>query len=72
MTSDNKKIHFEELKFNKFEKSFKSLKRNKAADFDDLSSSIIIYALRDLVSFVQFKKPEKYPLRCLTFSKFAG
>ena len=31
-----------ELEFDKFEKVFKSLKRNKAADFDDLSSNIII------------------------------
>ena len=29
-------------------------------------------ALRDLVSFVQFKKREKHPWRSVTFSKVAG
>ena len=29
-------------------------------------------ALRDLVPFVQFKKPEKHPWRSITFSKVAG
>ena len=29
-------------------------------------------ALRDLVTFVQFKKREKHPWRSVTFSKFAG
>ena len=29
-------------------------------------------ALCDLVSFVQFKKREKHPWRCVTFSKIAG
>ena len=28
--------------------------------------------LRDLVSFVQFKKRGKHPWRCVTFSKVAG
>ena len=31
-----------ELKFYEFEKAFKSLKRNKAVGFDDLSSNVII------------------------------
>ena len=29
-------------------------------------------ALRNLVPFVQFKKPEKHPYRSVTFSKVAG
>ena len=29
-------------------------------------------ALRDLVSFAQFKKREKHPWRSVNFSKFAG
>ena len=35
-------MRFEELNFDEFEEAFKSLKRNKAAGFDDLSSNIII------------------------------
>ena len=38
---NNEKMQFEELNFDKFEKVFKSLKLNKVAGFDDLSSSII-------------------------------
>ena len=34
-------MQFEDLKFDEFEEAFKSLKRNKAAGFDDLSSNII-------------------------------
>ena len=37
-------MRFEELNFEKFEEVFKSLKRNKAAGFDDLSSNIIFDA----------------------------
>ena len=37
-------MQFEELNFEEFEKAFKSLKRNKAASFNDLSSNIIIDA----------------------------
>ena len=33
---------------------------------------LIFDALRDLVAFVQFKKPEKYPWRSVNFSKVAG
>ena len=33
---------------------------------------IICDALRDLVPFAQFKKPEKHPWRSVTFSKVAG
>ena len=33
---------------------------------------IICDVLRDLVLFVQFKKPEKHPSRSVTFSRFAG
>ena len=42
LTSHNETMQFEDLKFHKFEEAFKSLKRNKAAGFDDLSSNIII------------------------------
>ena len=44
----------EELNFDKFEEEFKSLKRNKAAGFDDLSSNIIIHAY-DNILFHVFK-----------------
>ena len=45
-------MQFEELKFDEFEEAFKSLKQNKAAGFDDLSSNNIIdvYAnLKDIL-----------------------
>ena len=35
-----KKMQFEELNFDEFEEAFKSLKTNKAAGFNDLSSDI--------------------------------
>ena len=38
----NEKMQFEEWNFDEFEEVFKSLKRNKAAGFNDLSTSIII------------------------------
>ena len=41
-TSYNEKMQFGERKFDEFEKTFKSLKQNKAAGFDDLSRNIII------------------------------
>ena len=44
MTFHNEKMQFEQLNFDKFEEAFKSLKRIKAAGFDDLSSNIIINA----------------------------
>ena len=37
-------MQFEELNFDEFEEAVKSLKGNKAAGFDDLSSNIIIDA----------------------------
>ena len=37
LTSHNEKIQFEEINFDEFEEGFKSLKRNKATGFDDLS-----------------------------------
>ena len=43
-----KKMQFEELNFEKFEEAFKSLKLNKAAGFDELSSNIIIDAYDSL------------------------
>ena len=41
-------MQFEELNFDEFEEAFKSLKRNKAAGFNDLSSNIIIDAYDSL------------------------
>ena len=54
LTSHYEKMQFEELNFDKLGEAFKSLKRNKAAGFDDLSSNIIIDAY-DI---------EKYPTPC--------
>ena len=48
LISHNEKAQFEELNFDEFEEAFKSLKRNKAAGFDDLSSNIIIDAYDSL------------------------
>ena len=48
LTSHNEKMQFEELNFDEFEEAFKSLKQNKAADYDGLSSSIIIDAYDSL------------------------
>ena len=42
LTPHNEKMQFEEWNFDEFEEVFKSLKWNKAAGFNDLSSSIII------------------------------
>ena len=41
-------MQFEKLNFHEFEEAFKSLKRNKAAGFDELSSNIIIDAYDSL------------------------
>ena len=41
-------MQFEELNFDGFEEDFKSLKQNKAAGFDNLSSNIIIDAYDSL------------------------
>ena len=41
-------MQFEELNFDEFVEAFKSLKWNKATDFDDLSSNIIIDAYDSL------------------------
>ena len=48
LTSHNEKMQFEELNFNEFEEAFKSLKRNKAEGYDDVSSSIIMDAYDSL------------------------
>ena len=48
LTSHNEKMRFEELNFDEFEEAFKSVKRNKPAGFDDLSSNIIIDAYDSL------------------------
>ena len=50
--SHNEKIQFEELNFAEFEEAFKSLKRNKAAAFDDLRSNIIIDAYHSLKNII--------------------
>ena len=42
LTFHNEKMQFEKLNFGEFEEAFKSLKRNKAASFDDLNHNIII------------------------------
>ena len=54
-------MQFEELNFDEFEEAFKSLKRNKAAGFDDLSSNIIIDAYDSLknILFHVFKVSTK-------------
>ena len=54
LTSHNEKMQFEELNFDEFEEAFKSLKRNKAAGFDDLSSNIIFDAYDSLKCFQRF------------------
>ena len=46
--SHNEKMQFEELNFDEFEEALKSLKQNKAAGFDDLSTNIIIDAYDSL------------------------
>ena len=48
LTSHNEKMQFEKLNFDEFEEAFKSLKRNKTAGFDDLSSNIVIDAYDSL------------------------
>ena len=48
LTSHNEKLQLEELNFDEFEEAFKSLKRNKAAGFDGLSSNIITNAYDSL------------------------
>ena len=48
LTSHNEKMQFEELNFDEFEEALKSLKRNKATGFDDLSSNTIIDAYDSL------------------------
>ena len=57
LTPHNEKIQFEELNFNECEEAFKSLKRNNAAGFDDLSSNFIIDAYDSLknILFHNFK-----------------
>ena len=45
-------MQFEELNFDEFEEAFKSLKRNKVAGFDELSSNIIIDAYDSLKSIL--------------------
>ena len=48
MASHNEKTQFEELNFEEFEEVFKSLKRSKAAGFNDLSRNIVIDAYESL------------------------
>ena len=56
-------MDFKELNFDEFEEVFKSLKRTKTADFDDLNSSIIIDAYDSLknILFRVFKVSIKHP-----------
>ena len=66
LTSHNENMDFKELNFDEFEEVFKSLKRTKTADFDDLNSSIIIDAYDSLknILFCVFKvsiKQETFP-----------
>ena len=51
-------MQFEELNFDEFEEAFKSLKRNKAAGFDDLSSSIIIDVYDSLKFYSMFSRSQ--------------
>ena len=53
LTSHNEKMQFEELNFDEFEEVFKSLKRNKAAGFHELSSNIIIDAYEILQALLR-------------------
>ena len=73
LTSHNEKMPFEELNFDAFEKAFKSLKRNKAAGFDDISSNIISDAYDSLKNslFHVFKVSIKQGIfpDCLTIAK---
>ena len=56
LTSHNEKMQFEELNFGEFEEAFKSLKRNKAAGFENLCSSIIdVYDSLKNIIFHVFK-----------------
>ena len=48
-------MQFEELSFDEFEEAFKSLKRNKATGFDDLSSNIDAYDSLKNILFHVFK-----------------
>ena len=55
LTSHNEKMQFQELNFDEFEEALKSLKRKKAACFDDLNSNIFIDAndsLKDILFHV--------------------
>ena len=56
MISHNEKMQFHELNFEEFEEAFESLKRNKAATFDALTSNIIIINAKNV--------DEKYPTLC--------
>ena len=57
-------------------RSIKDLQVFKPSEYSNISLSLYLrgylYALSDLVQFVQFKKPEKHPWRSDTFSKVAG
>ena len=54
LTSHIEKMQFEEINFDEFEDACKSLKRNKAAGFDDLSINIIIVAYDRKISYFMF------------------
>ena len=48
-----------------------TIKGNKGKQ-NSLQDNIICDALCDLVPFVQFKKCEKHPWKCVAFGKVAG
>ena len=52
-------MRFQELNFDEFVKTFKSLKRNKTAGFDDLSSNITIDVYDSLkMSYFMFSRSQ--------------
>ena len=64
LTTHNEKMQFEELNFDEFEEAFISLKQNKAAGFNELSSNIIIDAYDSLKNilfiFSRFQLNKEY------------
>ena len=48
LTSHNENMQFEELNFDELDKAFKSLKQNKTANFNELSTNIITDAYDSL------------------------
>ena len=65
LTSYNEKMQFDGLNFNEFEEAFKSLKRNKAANQDDVSSNIITDAY-DSLKNVLFHVSKSFRKNCVS------